>query len=81
MPSYAEAVADKSPSETEQQRYVFFARDGHTIVYRLAQWTDPFTAPQTRTGCVLWANFMYTRLDRPNSALTTGTSSKRWRLS
>ena len=57
VPSYAEAVADKSPSETEQQRYVFFARDGHTIVYRLAQWTDPFTAPQTRTGCVLWGKF------------------------
>ena len=54
VPSYAEAVADTSPSEEEQQRYVFLVRDGQTLDYKLARWTDPFTTPQIRTVCLRW---------------------------
>jgi hypothetical protein len=55
VPSYARAIETIPLSEVANQVSVFMNRDGQTIDHKLAQWTDLFMAPQTRTVCVLWA--------------------------
>jgi hypothetical protein len=69
VPSYAHVIETIPLSEVANQVSVFMNRDAQTIDHKLAQWTDPFTAPQTRTVCVRWA-----KIDVPFDATAAETA-------